>query len=143
MKTSLERQLVRCNQLWHKYWMKSSRECRVGVRILHQSHLPFTKHTLSPGSSVAPGGFLAPGLTSNEREPHLEILVTAGDILSLGHFHLLSFLKQKQLLCPSVRESMSIDLNRLLLPKRRKKRKRKKEKERERLVVKGQSKVTR
>lgn len=59
MKTSLERQLVQYNQLWHKYWMNANKECRVDVKRSgaqrHQSHLLFTKHTLSPGLSVALG----------------------------------------------------------------------------------------
>lgn len=59
MKTSLERQLVQYNQLWHKYWMNGNKECRVDVKRSgaqrHQSHLLFTKHTLSPGLSVALG----------------------------------------------------------------------------------------
>lgn len=47
MKTSLERQLVQYNQLWHKYWMNANKECRVDVKKQrHQSHLLFTKHTL-------------------------------------------------------------------------------------------------
>lgn len=32
MKTSVERQLVQYNQLWHKYWMNADRECRVDVK---------------------------------------------------------------------------------------------------------------
>lgn len=60
MKTSLERQLVQYNQLWHKYWMNANKKCMVeGVKmsgaLRHQSHLLFTKYTLSPGLSVAQG----------------------------------------------------------------------------------------
>lgn len=32
MKTSLEREPVQYNQLWHKYWMNANKECRVDVK---------------------------------------------------------------------------------------------------------------
>lgn len=69
MKTSLERQPVQYNQLWHKYWMNANKKCRVDVKRSgaqrHRSHLLFTQHTRSPGLYIALG-WCGPRLASNE-----------------------------------------------------------------------------